>query len=109
MCGATEVTKLISAPRLNLGAQPVVGETPPASQDAAQSVADLMRTVRRLVATTEDVGDRFPEEARRMHYGESPERGIRGQATQEQTRELMEEGIPVLPLPWPKALKEPLH
>lgn len=112
LCGATEVAKRLSAPRLNLGAQPAqptACEPIPVSTGGPDLAADLMKAVRRLVASTEDVGSRFTEEARKMHYGESPERGIRGQATQEQTRELLEEGIPVLPLPWPKALKEPLH
>jgi len=49
------------------------------------------------------------EEARRMHYGETQERGIRGQASPDETQSLLEEGIGVLPLPIPKALKEPLQ
>lgn len=64
---------------------------------------------RELVARTDDVGNRFAEEARRIHYGEAPERGIRGQATPEETRELLEEGVPVMPLPMPAALKGPVH
>ena len=47
------------------------------------------------------VGGRFAEEARRIHAEEAPQRAIRGTATGEQTRELIEEGIPVLPLPIP--------
>jgi hypothetical protein len=55
------------------------------------------------------VGERFPEEARRMHYGEATERGIRGQASPEETRALMDEGIGVLPLPFVPALKGTLQ
>jgi hypothetical protein len=51
------------------------------------------------------VGQNFAEEARKMHYGESEERNIRGQASLEETRELLEEGIEVLPLPMPDAMK----
>jgi hypothetical protein len=75
-------------------------------EDAAQQAAWL-RKLRRVVASTEDVGERFAEEARRMHYGEAEERSIRGQASREETRALLEEGIPVLPLP--RALAEPLQ
>ena len=55
------------------------------------------------------MGERFADEARRIHYGEAKERGIRGQASQEQTMELLEEGIPVMPMAFPKALKETLQ
>jgi hypothetical protein len=65
--------------------------------------------VRQVMAHTEDVGERFAEEARRMHYGEADERAIRGQATLEQTEELLDEGIAVLPLPLPDGLKGPLQ
>ena len=62
-----------------------------------------------VMANTEDVGERFPEEARRIHYGESEERGIRGRASPRDTEALLEEGIGVLPLPVPDALKETLQ
>ena len=68
-----------------------------------------MHMVRRVMAQTEDVGERFAEEARRIHYGETPERGIRGQATREQTEELMDEGIAVMALPLPDSLKNTLQ
>jgi hypothetical protein len=58
---------------------------------------------------TEDVGERFAQEARRIHHGDAPERGIRGQASAEETRELLEEGIDILPLPLPAGLKGPLQ
>ncbi len=61
------------------------------------------------MSTTEDVGERFPEEARRIHYGEVEERGIRGRATREDADALREEGIEVMALPLPDAVKEPLQ
>ena len=64
---------------------------------------------RQMLQSTEDVGQRFAEEARKIHYGEAEERGIRGQATREQTESLLEEGIAVMPLVLPEALKSPLH
>jgi hypothetical protein len=63
--------------------------------------------VREVMANTEDVGERFAEEARRIHYGEADERNIRGQASREETEALLDEGIAVMPLPLPKALKGP--
>ena len=61
-----------------------------------------MKVVRHVMANTEDVGERFAEEARTIHYGEAEERGIRGQASREETEALVEEGIAVLPLPLPR-------
>jgi hypothetical protein len=68
-----------------------------------------MEAVAHVLKHTEDVGERFPEEARRIHYGESEARGIRGQASAEQRAELAEEGIEVMPLPVPEALKGTAH
>jgi hypothetical protein len=71
--------------------------------------AKWLQMVRHVMANTEDVGERFPEEARRIHYGEAEERNIRGQASPEETEALLEEGIGVLPLAIPKALKGPIQ
>jgi len=79
------------------------------SVSPAQVQAAWLQAVQHVMAHTEDVGQRFAEEARKMHYGESEERGIRGQATPEQTRDLLEEGISVMPLPIPDALKGPVQ
>ena len=54
-----------------------------------------------MIESTENVGREFPEQARRIHYGESPRRSIRGQASREEAEELREEGIEVLSLPVP--------
>jgi hypothetical protein len=121
LCGDTEVTKLPSAPRLNFGAAEPGRATPPKAPAQVQAQAAVaaptpaalqaayLKMVREVMAKTEDVGERFADEARRIHYGEAEERGIRGQATAAETQELLEEGIPVLPLPIPKALKGPLQ
>jgi hypothetical protein len=71
--------------------------------------AAWMKMVKHVMANTEDVGQNFAEEARRMHYGESEERKIRGKASLEETQELLDEGIDVLPLPVPDALKSGLQ
>jgi hypothetical protein len=113
LCGDAQVTKLPSAPRLNLGAAaPEAKEAPKQevmSAPNAQLQAAWMQLVRQVIANTEDVGERFAEEARKIHYGETEDRGIRGQATKEETQALLEEGIGVLPLPIPKGLKGPLQ
>ena len=112
ICGERDVVKLLAAPRLNLsGAQ-----EPRASQQVAAApdtgvpdAAHWMRAIREVMARTEDVGERFADEARKMHYGEAEERGIRGRATRAQAEALVEEGIEVMPLPVPDALKETLQ
>lgn len=115
-CGSTDVTKRLSAPRLNLNRPGVpestVGSVPP-SPEAAATLAVLQdawtKAVRHVLEHTEDVGARFAEEARRIHYGETPERGIRGQASAQERQALREEGIEVLPLPVPKGLDGPIQ
>ncbi|MDH6593730.1 hypothetical protein M2165_003619 [Variovorax sp. TBS-050B] len=116
ICADTRIVKLLSAPRLNLlgNAKAPEAAAPAPAKAAVPSTeqspeARWMRAVREVLAKTEDVGDRFADEARRMHYGEAEERGIRGHATPEQTVALLEEGIPVMPLPIPAALKETLQ
>ncbi len=126
MCNDSEITKMLSAPRLNLGhsSAPTQQQTESASSTApvtaapapaadanpvVQMQAALMHMVRHVMANTEDVGTQFAEEARKIHYGERAERNIRGQATREETEALLDEGIDVVPLPVPDALKEPLQ
>lgn len=110
MCGDTGIIKMLTAPRLNLGASnPAKAEEPARHEVMSPSdrsvQAAWLKMVREVMSNTEDVGEKFAEEARRMHYGEVEERNIRGQATREETEALLEEGVPVLPLPVPKALK----
>ena len=111
LCSDVQVAKLPSAPRLNLGA--AAPAEPPrqavtAMPDATMQAA-WMQMVRHVLANTEDVGEKFADEARKIHYGETEQRGIRGQASREETASLLEEGISVLPLPIPKGLKGPLQ
>ncbi|TKC80061.1 DUF1178 family protein [Trinickia terrae] len=105
ICGATEVSRMPSAPRLNLSG---ASDARPAA-DAGELQARAMRALRELLDKTENVGDRFAEEARRIHYNEAPARSIRGVTTPEDAKALVEEGIDVMPLPVPTALKESLQ
>lgn len=109
VCGDTAIAKGLTAPRLNLGHAKASDAPVPAGSAEPTPEARWMRAVRELMANTENVGERFAEEARKIHYGEAEERGIRGQATREQTEALAEEGIAVMALPVPAALKETLQ
>lgn len=135
MCGDATITKKLSAPRLNLSASREVivaqeatdsgaaravsteaGNQEPAKDPVLQAMlqdpqfqAAYLHMARKIMANTEDVGNQFAEEARKIHYGEAKERGIRGQASHDERMELLDEGIDVMPLPLPKALKEPLQ
>jgi len=110
ICGDTAVSKMLSAPRLNLGASaPAESRQEVVNVPETELQAAWLKMVRHVMANTDDVGERFAEEARRIHYGETKQRGIRGQASPEETEALLEEGIGVLPLPIPKALKGPLQ
>ena len=107
LCGSLQIKKLLSAPRLNLTST----KEPSANQvdQQAQAQASMLQMARELIANTEDVGERFYEEARRMHYQEAELRNIRGVLSQEERVELQEEGIEVLPLPNLDLLKEKLQ
>jgi hypothetical protein len=111
LCADKVIVRLPSAPRLNLsGAQEPVVATPPVPADeAAAKQARWMQVVRHVIANTEDVGDRFADEARRIHYGDAEERPIRGKASAEEREALQEEGIEVHPLPVPAVFKDTLQ
>jgi hypothetical protein len=124
ICGDKSITKHLSAPRINRGAAApaAAGDAPAAQQANVPVTAEAAERTRMLAAQTafyrhlasmlersDDVGDRFPEEARRIHYKEAPERQIHGVATREQTVELLEEGVAVLPLPFKIPRKDELN
>ena len=109
LCSDRVTSRLPSAPRLNLSGAREPEPRPAAQPAAADLQAAWLRMVREVVENTEDVGERFPEEARRIHYGETDARGIRGVASLEERHALHEEGIEVLSLPIPPALKGPVQ
>lgn len=113
VCASTEVRKLLSAPRLNLGGaaetQPLVGKEPVAMPNDESMRSMMLQMARHIAANSEDVGERFPEEARRIHYEEAPKRSIRGVASKDEAAELKEEGIEVMPVPFGNLLKNPLQ
>ena len=124
LCGDHQVAKLLSAPRLNLSTSlrepaPAISESTAVapveaahdqhSSTMAQLNQNWMKVVQHVLQNTEDVGSGFAEEARKIHYGEKPERNIRGQVTATESQALHEEGIAVVSLPMPAALKGPVH
>ncbi|MCI4677770.1 DUF1178 family protein [Rhodoblastus acidophilus] len=110
-CNGTEVAKAVMAPAVaRAGGGP--GEPAAPAKSPKQNVALLgegdreLRTMVRelhakIVAATVDVGAEFPREARRIHDGAAPERPIRGQASLEEARSLLEDGVSILPMPTP--------
>ena len=104
LCGSTKVTKAIMSPRVRPArkAQATTGEpsapTLSAPTSAAeQAIADLKKQVEE---NSDYVGGNFVKEARAMHDGDAPERSIYGEAKPEDAKALIEEGIPVAPLPF---------
>lgn len=103
-CGSVEVERVPSASRFNLGAPaPAPAKTPDMEGKDPFAIAQMLysRMLDELLTKTEDVGSAFPAEARRIHYKETRPRGIRGQATEQEHDELVDEGIPVARLPIP--------
>jgi hypothetical protein len=109
LCDDKTISRLPSAPRLNVTRHSADGPPPPAAIAQARAQGQWMRAVREMIHNTEDVGDRFPEEARRIHYGEAQERSIRGQASVADAAALRDEGIEVVSMPVPAPLKGPLQ
>ncbi len=120
VCGTTKVERALMAPNvvtarsraLRSAPEPMLEEPSAvsvASQPTAVAVAPdpqqkamleaLTELKRKVTASADYVGDRFAEEARKMHYGETPERGIYGEATGDEARALIDEGIDVHPIP----------
>jgi hypothetical protein len=113
-CGSRSLRKMLSAPRLNLSHSqaertPVDPAAHPSQMAREQIQAMWMQMARRIIETTEDVGPRFAEEARKIHYREAEDRAIRGTASADETAALADEGIEVLALPLPAALKGPVQ
>jgi hypothetical protein len=110
-CGSRKVTKALMAPRISGSEKKQQSANLPANVPASQSnqpmsvMASAMRQhlqeVRSKVeANCDYVGDKFADEARKIHYGETEARGIYGEATDQQHQELVEEGVEVARIPW---------
>jgi hypothetical protein len=119
LCGDTKITKAPSAPNVSaksnqrvakssseseLSTAAVAAATPdaPTVAEMKDMMAKLAELQEKVETSHEDVGDTFPEEVRKIHYGESEHRPIYGEATIDEAKELQEEGIEILPLPFQK-------
>jgi hypothetical protein len=109
LCANQLISRMPSAPRLNLSGAKEAAPSTAVKPQPADMQAAWLAAVRQLMARTEDVGAKFAEEARRIHYGETPQRGIRGQATPEEREALQDEGIETLSIPVPRALDGPVQ
>lgn len=98
VCGGSDVSKAVMAPRVNTSGDdaPARSLTAPASP-AEQALAELRRKVEE---NSDYVGDKFATEARAIHAGDKPERAIYGEAKPEEAKALIEDGVPVAPLPF---------
>ncbi|SES35176.1 DUF1178 family protein [Rhizobium sp. NFR03] len=99
VCGTAAVSRALMAPALSTGRRKDKQRglmMDQAQQAAISKIREMVSTIR---ANAEDVGEKFPEEARKIHYGEADARGLIGRATVEEARALIEEGIDVAPLP----------
>jgi hypothetical protein len=113
-CGGTDVAKALMAPRVVTsesravvpvapeGSEPTVPAVLPLAglPPEARDMIDRLRALKaKLIEGSEDVGTRFAEEARRIHFGEAPKRAVHGEASLEEAQSLAEEGVDILALP----------
>lgn len=100
-CQTSEVRLLPSAPHVRRSVAAVPESVPEAPAVPSELAGKLFQVLAQAAKQAENVGERFPEEARRIHYDEAPARSIRGRASAEETLALLDEGIMVLPAPVP--------
>jgi len=110
VCGDTQVDKMIMAPRIRPArnaATPTPEPQPetPLSAPASEAQQVMAQVKAYVEANTEDVGQNFVKEARAMHDGDAPERAIRGEAKPEDARALLDDGVPIVPLPFSSGRK----
>ena len=103
VCDSENVVKVPSATNINFGKQKE--STEPQLNPQTQQIAIAKQVSKFIEKNFEDVGAEFSETAKKIHYGEEAERNIRGTATEEETKELIEEGIEVIPVAIKKELK----
>lgn len=93
ICGDTDISKALMTPAVASG--------PRRDEQQAARMLKVLRQVQRHIESNFDhVGRRFPEEARKIHYGEAEKRSIYGQATQAEAKELVDEGVEIGQIPW---------
>ena len=97
VCGSLKVDKALMAPALRMTSDKISLST---GHPMQSEIRDFLRAMRKKVTSEADyVGDKFAEEARKIHFKESDPRGIYGEATRDEVAELLDEGVDFLPLP----------
>lgn len=99
LCGSERVEKGLMAPTVSTARKKESSTRLAMNKAQGEALDQLRKAVKTIRETSEDVGNRFPEEARKIHYGESEERGIIGQAKPDEVKALVEEGVGIAPLP----------
>lgn len=99
VCGSATISKSLMAPSVSTARVKEKRQAVAMDMAKAEAMAKLKAAVAEIKANSEDVGERFPEEARKIHYGEADARGIIGQASFGEVRELLDEGIEIAPIP----------
>lgn len=98
-CGSVQIDKTVMAPSVSTARNREQNQAVAMVESQAVVVEKVREMVRAIRAASEDVGEEFPEEARKIHYGEAEARGIVGSASHDDVKSLLEEGIGILPLP----------
>ena len=99
VCGSASISKSLMAPSVSTARKQEAKKQMAMDLLRQETMAKLKEVVSSIRATSEDVGERFAEEARKIHYGEADARGIIGQASLVEVQDLLEEGVDVAPLP----------
>ena len=98
-CGSAHIAKRLMAPSVSTARKKQQRQDIAVQTGQREMMSKLREIVSTIRANSEDVGERFPEEARKIHYGETEKRGLIGRATAEEVRDLLDEGVEVAPLP----------
>lgn len=99
ICGSGQVTKALMAPRVRIS-EGNDAQVPLLSEPSGEAEQALAAMRKKVEETSDYVGDSFAKEARAMHLGEKPERSIYGEARLDQAKALIEDGVPLMPLPF---------
>ncbi|UXS04795.1 DUF1178 family protein [Agrobacterium tumefaciens] len=99
VCNSLKISKLLMAPSVSTARKKDERQSLAMDTARKEAIAKIKEAVANIRASSEDVGDKFPEEARKIHYGEADERGIVGHASIQEAKALIDEGIEIAPLP----------
>ena len=102
-CGSTKITKAIMAPSVSTSRKK--DNKPSELEKKSKLKNDILELKKKIEANSEYVGNNFANEARSMYLGEPPERSIYGEAKTDDAKKLIDDGIPVMPLPFLPAKK----